>query len=72
MTFNRKENFINDQRRISYIRSVYTRMYRGQSILIEGVYGVGKTKFLELIKPKSFRPVPLKNKRNIRGLMKYL
>ena len=61
MTFNRKENFINDQRRISYLRSVYTRMYRGQSILIEGVYGVGKTKFLELIKPKKLTTVWLES-----------
>ena len=61
MTFNRKENFINDQRRISYLRSAYTRMYRGQSILIEGVYGVGKTKFLELIKPKKLTTVWLES-----------
>jgi len=61
MTFNRKEDFINDQRRISYLRSVYTRMYRGQSILIEGVYGVGKTKFLELIKPKKLTTVWLES-----------
>ena len=45
MTFNRKEDFINDKRRISYIRSVYTRIYRGQSVLIEGAYGFGKPDF---------------------------
>ena len=61
MTFNRKKNFINDQRRISYLHSVYTRMYRGQSILIEGVYGVGKTKFLELLNPKKLTTVWLES-----------
>jgi len=48
----RKENFINDKRRIAYLASVYTRIYRRQSILIEGDYGVGKTRFLKLIRPK--------------------
>jgi len=61
MTFNRKENFINDKRRISYLHSVYTRMYRGQSTLIEGAYGVGKTRFLELIKPKKLTTVRLES-----------
>jgi len=45
----RKENFINDKRRRSYLASVYTRMYRGKSALIEGAYGAGKTRFLQLI-----------------------
>ncbi len=57
----RKENFINDKRRISYLRSVYTRMYRGQSVLIEGAYGAGKTRFLELIKPKKLKTVWLES-----------
>ncbi len=61
MDNNRKENFINDKRRISYLRSVYTRMYRGQSVLIEGAYGVGKTRFLELIKPKKLTMVWLES-----------
>jgi thymidine kinase len=61
MTFNRKEAFINDKRRISYLASVYTRMYRGQSVLVEGAYGVGKTRFLELIKPKKLMPVGLES-----------
>jgi hypothetical protein len=61
MTFNRKEDFINDKRRISYLRSVYTRMYRGQSVLIEGAYGFGKTRFLELIKPKKLTTVWLES-----------
>ena len=61
MTFSRKEAFINDKRRISYLGSVYTRMYRGQSVLIEGAYGVGKTRFLELIKPKKLLPVCLES-----------
>ena len=61
MTFNRKEAFINDKRRRSYLSSVYTRMYRGKSVLIEGAYGVGKTRFLELIKPKKLMPVCLES-----------
>ena len=61
MTFDRKENFINDKRRVSYLQSVYTRMYQGQSVLIEGVYGVGKTRFIELIKPKKLTTVWLES-----------
>ena len=61
MTFSRKKDFINDKRRISYLSSVYTRIYRGQSVLIEGAYGVGKTRFLELIKPKKLMPVWLES-----------
>ena len=61
MTFSRKKDFINDKRRISYLSSVYTRLYRGQSVLIEGAYGVGKTRFLELIKPKKLIPVGLES-----------
>ena len=48
----RKENFINDKRRLSYLGAAYNRIYRGQSILIEGDYGVGKTRFLKLLRPK--------------------
>jgi thymidine kinase len=59
--FKRKENFINDQRRISYLRSVYTRIYRKQSVLIEGAYGAGKTRFLELIQPKKLTSVRLES-----------
>lgn len=61
MTAIRKENFINDKRRISYLRSVYTRMYRRQSVLIEGAYGAGKTRFLELIKPNKLKKVWLES-----------
>ncbi|HAY38050.1 MAG TPA: GTPase [Desulfobacteraceae bacterium] len=61
MTSDRKENFINDKRRISYLRSVYTRIYRGRSVLIEGSYGAGKTRFLGLIKPKKLTPVRLES-----------
>ena len=57
----RKENFINDKRRIAYLASVYTRIYRKQSILIEGDYGVGKTRFLELIRPKKLSTVRLES-----------
>jgi DNA transposition AAA+ family ATPase len=61
MNNNRKEHFINDKRRISYLGSVYTRMYRGKSVLIEGAYGVGKTRFLELIQPKKLKTVWLES-----------
>ena len=61
MTVSRKKDFINDKRRISYLSSVYTRIYRGQSVLIEGAYGVGKTRFLKLIKPKKLMPVGLES-----------
>jgi len=64
MTYSRKEAFINDKRRISYLGSVYTRIYRGQSVLIEGAYGVGKTRFLDLIKPKKLMPVCLESLNN--------
>ena len=57
----RKENFINDKRRIAYLASVYTRIYRQQSILIEGDYGVGKTRFLKLIRPKKLFTVRLES-----------
>ncbi|WP_419656561.1 putative transposase (ATPase domain protein) [Desulfosarcina variabilis str. Montpellier] len=57
----RKEHFINDKRRVSYLSSVYTRMYRGKSVLIEGAYGAGKTRFLQLIQPKKLKPVWLES-----------
>ncbi len=53
----RKESFINDKRRVSYLGAVYNRIYRGQSVLIEGDYGVGKSRFLKLIKPKKLQGV---------------
>ena len=61
MTINRKESFINDKRRLSYLTSVYSRIYRGQSVLIEGAYGVGKTRFLELLNPKKLKTVRLES-----------
>jgi len=53
----RKECFINDKRRRSYLASVYTRITRGKSVLVEGGYGAGKTRFLSLIQPKKLRGV---------------
>ena len=47
----RKETFINDKRRISYLAAIYSRIYRGKSVLVEGDYGVGKSRFLDLIQP---------------------
>jgi thymidine kinase len=61
MTYNRKEDFINDGRRISYLRSVYTRIYSGQSVLVQGAYGYGKTRFLDMIKPKKLMTVRLES-----------
>ena len=61
MTLKRKEDFINDNRRISYLGSVYTRIYSGKSVLIEGAFGAGKTRFLELIKPQKLKPVRLES-----------
>ena len=61
MKNNGKVIFINDKRRISHLRSVYIRIYRGQSILIEGPFGAGKSKFLELIQPKKLKIVWLES-----------
>jgi len=64
MEHNRKENYINDKRRISYLGSIYTRMYRGNSVLIEGSYGAGKTRFLSLIKPKKLKTIWMESLNN--------
>jgi len=53
----RKESFINDKRRRWYLASVYTRITRGKSVLIEGGYGAGKTRFLSLLQPKKLQKV---------------
>jgi thymidine kinase len=47
-----KEDFISDKRRLSYLSATYSRIYRGQSVLIEGDFGAGKTRFLKLLRPK--------------------
>jgi len=52
-----KESFISDKRRVSYLRATYNRIYRGQSVLIEGDFGAGKTRFLELLRPKKLHAV---------------
>jgi len=69
MTRKRKEDFINDKRRVSYLHAVYNRIYRDQSVLIEGEYGVGKTRFLELIKPKKRKIVWLESLNNIHEIL---
>ncbi len=61
----RKENFINDKRRISYLSASYNRIYRGQSLLIEGDYGVGKTRFLKLLNPKKLHIIRVESLFNI-------
>jgi thymidine kinase len=65
----RKENFINDKRRLSYLGAVYNRIYRGQSVLIEGDYGVGKTRFLKLIKPKKLHSVWVESLFNVHEIL---
>ena len=69
MPHKRKEDFINDKRRVSYLHAVYSRIYRDQSILIEGEYGVGKTRFLDLIKPKKRKIVRVESLNNIHEIL---
>jgi hypothetical protein len=65
----RKEDFINDKRRISYLGAVYNRIYRGQSVLIEGDYGVGKSRFLKLVKPKKLQGVWVESLFNVHEML---
>jgi len=65
----RKETFINDKRRVSYLSAIYNRIYRGQSALIEGDYGVGKTRFLDLIQPKKLHGVRVESLFNIHEIL---
>lgn len=60
-----KENFISDKRRVSYLGATYNRIYRGQSVLIEGDFGAGKTRFLELLRPKKLHAVWVESLFNI-------
>lgn len=61
----RKEDFINDKRRVAYLSAIYNRIYRGQSVLIEGDYGVGKSRFLRLLQPKKLHAVRVESLFNI-------
>ncbi len=65
----RKEDFINDDRRVSYLSGTYNRVYRGKSVLIEGDYGVGKSRFLDLIKPKKLKVVKVESLFNIHVIL---
>jgi DNA transposition AAA+ family ATPase len=65
----RKENFINDKRRVSYLASVYYRINHGKSVLIEGGYGAGKTRFLQLIQPKKLHPVWVESLFNVHVML---
>jgi hypothetical protein len=65
----RKQSFINDKRRVSYLSAVYNRIYRGQSVLIEGEYGVGKTRFLELLNPKKLQGVWVESLFNVHEIL---
>ena len=60
-----KENFISDKRRVSYLGATYNRIYRGQSVLIEGDFGAGKTRFLKLLRPKKLHAVWVESLFNI-------
>jgi len=66
---NRKEDFINDKRRVSYLAGVYNRIYRGQSVLIEGDYGVGKSRFLKLIRPNKLHCVRVESLFNVHEIL---
>ena len=65
----RKESFINDKRRVSYLASVYYRINRGKSVLIEGGYGVGKTRFLQLIQPNKLHAVWVESLFNVHVML---
>ena len=69
MAVSNKYSFINDKRRVSYLHSVYSRMYRGQSVLLEGDYGVGKTRFLDLITPKKLKGIRIESLDNKHELL---
>ncbi len=60
-----KEDFISDKRRVSYLRATYNRIYRGKSVLIEGGFGAGKTRFLELLQPKKLHAIWVESLFNI-------
>jgi len=65
----RKESFINDKRRVSYLSKAYYRINHGKSVLIEGGYGAGKTRFLQLIKPKRLRGVWVESLFNVHEML---
>ena len=60
-----KEDFISDKRRVSYLGATYNRIYRGRSVLIEGGFGAGKTRFLELLHPKKLHAIWVESLFNI-------
>jgi len=60
-----KADFISDKRRVSYLRATYTRIYRGRSVLIEGDFGAGKTRFLKLLRPKKLHAIWVESLFNI-------
>jgi len=64
-----KEDFISDKRRISYLSATYSRIYRGQSVLVEGDFGTGKTKFLRLLRPKKIYAIWVESLFNIHETM---
>jgi DNA transposition AAA+ family ATPase len=64
-----KEDFISDKRRVSYLGATYNRIYRGQSVLIEGDFGAGKTRFLKLLRPKKLHAVWVESLFNIHEIL---
>jgi len=61
----RKESFINDDRRRSYLGATYNRINRGKSVLIEGDYGVGKSQFINLLNSKKRQVIRVESLFNI-------
>lgn len=66
------EDFISDNRRTAYFSAIYNRIYRGQSVLIEGNYGVGKTQFLNLLNPKKLHAVRVESLFNIHVILAFI
>jgi Cdc6-like AAA superfamily ATPase len=57
MIANRKEVFVTDSLRESFINVIHNRIHRGKSSLIIGTYGSGKTRLLDKISVKKKRIV---------------
>ena len=54
---------------MSYLASVYYRINHGKSVLIEGDYGAGKTRFLKLIQPNKLQGVWVESLFNIHEIL---
>jgi len=65
----RKESFINDKRRRSYLGATYNRINRGKSVLIEGNYGSGKSRFIELLNSNKRQIIQIESLFNIHEIL---